>query len=497
MGKRPEGRGNPQFGAIFFPKQGEAPPWARDWRKKQKNRQKEQEGLQGCSISVKLQLIEQPRSFQESAMSQKSFSPEPCAAARRLAAAGALDLFAKTPWPLGLSSTVYSTPWPSTQKVVNALWAQEAGRLLAAHDEPWKKSQDGAEEPFFEAWLRFASPALRPSLEAIRRFFPERYPTAGSSEAIRESIHQLAAAPSRGVAVVFGGEYEGYEALASAAGVRVLKIDRAGWREGLGALAADGGLDWGRFYLSHPSSIDGEPWGEIEAFLDALDATFGERLRVALDLTYLGLSPKLREAPAAHAAVEQIFFSLSKPFGVYYRRIGGVFSRKPIPTLWGNRWFKALDALSIGEALLRSRAEPHSLARGAQKAQTLAIEWAARAHKAALAELGARLAPADVPLLARLEPLPGVDASRWDALAESGEGPAAALARLARRKGVGARAASWRLCLSPMIGELIKASGESAETWLSDPWQEVLGAWRNGSGRPESERSRSAMRQAA
>jgi hypothetical protein len=58
--------------------------------------------------------------------------------------------------------------------------------------------------------------------------------------------------------------------------------------------------------------------------------------------------------PRRHANVAAVVFSLSKPMGVYYHRIGGCLSRAPIGTLVGNLWFKNLFSLKLGTALMKA-----------------------------------------------------------------------------------------------------------------------------------------------
>ena len=59
-----------------------------------------------------------------------------------------------------------------------------------------------------------------------------------------------------------------------------------------------------------------------------------------------------RDLPPDSPAVQALAFSLSKPFGVYYDRIGGVLCRNAMPSLFGNQWFKNLTSLQLGAALL-------------------------------------------------------------------------------------------------------------------------------------------------
>jgi hypothetical protein len=44
---------------------------------------------------------------------------------------------------------------------------------------------------------------------------------------------------------------------------------------------------------------------------------------------------------------------LSKVFGVYYHRIGGVFLKEANPLLYGNMWFKNVFSMRYGEALMK------------------------------------------------------------------------------------------------------------------------------------------------
>ena len=47
-------------------------------------------------------------------------------------------------------------------------------------------------------------------------------------------------------------------------------------------------------------------------------------------------------------------WSLSKPFGVYYHRIGGLLSRTEVPSLHGHLWFKNLFSIHLGERLMET-----------------------------------------------------------------------------------------------------------------------------------------------
>lgn len=281
---------------------------------------------------------------------------------------------------LGVSRTVYSLPFPE----VRAFLAGELARvepMLARHDKPWEKSQDGMHEALRLGWERFSAKAgFGMGRPADWRF----YPTAGASEALRETLAAMRARGER--LAVFEGEYEGYEMMARALGMEVRKVKRARWRDELPRAWA-GGFE---LFVSNPSAVDGQHWRDFGACCELAGARGG---RVHLDAAYVGGCALSEPIDASPEAVRSVFFSLSKPFGVYYRRIGGCFSRDPNALLAPNLWFKNLDSIWIGERLL-SRFGPGELQR--------AWEGARQDVAAALSERhGWALRPSDVFLVAR------------------------------------------------------------------------------------------------
>ncbi len=106
------------------------------------------------------------------------------------------------------------------------------------------------------------------------------------------------------------------------------------------------------FYLSQPSSIDGNTWDDADEFIKMMAHTH-PYVRIRLDLCYLGTTTRpFKLLNANMFNVDMIFFSLSKVFGVYYHRIGGVFCKRKLPGLFGNRWFKNLFSLQLGCELM-------------------------------------------------------------------------------------------------------------------------------------------------
>ena len=214
----------------------------------------------------------------------------------------------------------------------------------------WTSKQNAYHRTFFDRWMTWSAPVVDfdPDLWAYQ------YPTAGASEALRHIIYQRAADHSGSRIHFFEGEYEGYMKMAQAAGLQWIEHPRP---EGRGP---DTDLDFKRivhsmasgdlFFLSQPSAIDGNVWSEYQPFIDIMPAE-----SLIIDVTYVGSVQEdaITERFDLNApSIRNIVFSLSKPFGVYYDRIGGVFARQEDPGLYGNMWFKNLTSLMIGERLM-------------------------------------------------------------------------------------------------------------------------------------------------
>lgn len=257
----------------------------------------------------------------------------------------------------GASKTVYALVTPEVEKAkADCLTAMASPRhrLSAGYIEQfrdaWTGKQDGADREFFDRWVEWSKPAV----DFNRTKFPFFYPTAGASEALRHLIYDYAAriyGEGHGATVptlhVFEGEYEGFKAMAQAAGVLVVEHPRQRWRAV--QLASHE-----TFFISQPSAIDGCVWEDFNLFMHHLSAQ-NRTPNVVVDLTYVGAVPQTALAQPIRAdapCVRNVVFSLSKPFGVYYDRIGGVWARQEDAGLFGNRWFKNLTSLRLGSTLL-------------------------------------------------------------------------------------------------------------------------------------------------
>src|SRR5215510_15889001 len=105
----------------------------------------------------------------------------------------------------GVCKTVYSIYWPFTRDLIDRVWKDERDTLHRQYEEAWTKKQDALHDPFLEDWAAWATP-LRPPI--TRAAFPYRYPTSGSSEALRETLADFAANRRGNALHVFVGEYE-------------------------------------------------------------------------------------------------------------------------------------------------------------------------------------------------------------------------------------------------------------------------------------------------
>lgn len=242
----------------------------------------------------------------------------------------------------GLSKTVYALVTPETEELRKQI---QAGDYLDQFRDAWTGKQDVYHEEFFNKWCEWSSPVV----DLSREEFPFYYPTAGASEPLRQIIFNLAAR-SENISPLcvhfFAGEYEGYRAMAEAAGLQCIEHDRDWNLNRVENMMSEGDL----FFISQPAAIDGNVWNEFNEFVSKMRPN-----SVIADITYVGAVPKraIKERfDLNQPAIHSIVFSLSKPFGAYYDRIGGCFTRAEDPALFGNRWFKNLTSIRYGTALM-------------------------------------------------------------------------------------------------------------------------------------------------
>lgn len=271
----------------------------------------------------------------------------------------------------GAAGTIYSLVMPESEAVLaEVMDGGAAGRdagLLEHYREAWTQKQDALHEGYFERWIAWSAPVVKFDAAA----FPHRYPTAGASEGIFKLMAEYAArARSEGFAPsihIFDGEYEGFPAYAASLGLPLVRHSRVDWPEV--ASRADRNA---QFWISQPSAIDGSVWPHFDAFARGL-AEVRPDIALVPDLTYVGNVARAFEVGVDLPNVPHFVFSHSKPFGGYYHRVGGAFSRKESPALFGNKWFKNLLSLAWGSAMM-DRFGVHELPRRYAGVQTEAAQ---------------------------------------------------------------------------------------------------------------------------
>ena len=342
----------------------------------------------------------------------------------------------------GASGTIYALVMPESEAAL-AHVVDGCDRRALLHDpaaldaarrrgwfdlyrDPWTQRQDAMHEAYFDRWLQWSAPVVGVDATA----FPFRYPTAGASEGIYKLMAEHAAtvraAGGSPSVHVFDGEYEGFVAFAAALAVPLVRHVRAEWADVPARVPPDA-----QFWISQPSAIDGQVWPQFDAFAAAM-AVHAPDAALIPDLTYVGSVARPYCVTLDHPNIPAFVISHSKPFGGYYHRVGGVFSRRESPSLFGNRWFKNLQSLAWGVEMME-RHDVFALPRRYRATQEAAC---ARV----VAALGLpELEPADVMLLATAPPP-----------AE----PSPLVASLLR--GSGAERVV-RLCLTPAMARLIEA----------------------------------------
>lgn len=290
----------------------------------------------------------------------------------------------------GASGTIYSLVMPESEAVLAEVMdggatGRDAG-LLEHYREAWTQKQDALHEGYFERWIRWSAPVVKFGADA----FPHRYPTAGASEGIFKLMAEYAArARLEGFEPsvhIFDGEYEGFPAYAASLGLPLVRHPRSQWED----VAARANRH-AQFWISQPSAIDGSVWPHFEAFAGSL-AEARPDISLVPDLTYVGNVARAFDVAVDLPNVAHFVFSHSKPFGGYYHRVGGVFSREECPSLFGNKWFKNLLSLTWGSAMM-DRFDVHELPRRYAGVQA---EAARRIGTLLNVE---HIAPADVSLL--------------------------------------------------------------------------------------------------
>jgi len=222
---------------------------------------------------------------------------------------------------------VYSYYFPEIRKLISKITAD------FPHGEFLKSISPGLddyEKPITEKMIKFYKKDVK-GLEG----FGYRYPTSGSSEGIYHLLSRIKKDHPDSPIYTLEGEYEGYRECAAGLGLTVQEV-----KEDIEVIKA---LMPGYWFISNPSGRDGNilPDSLINQIADLGN-------KVVVDMAYLGLTKKHR-FDMTHPNIIAVLTSMSKPFGLFYYRVGFTFSREPVQTLYGTKWFKNILSLIIAE----------------------------------------------------------------------------------------------------------------------------------------------------
>lgn len=305
------------------------------------------------------------------------------------------------------SQVVYSYYFPEVADAIEDIYP-------FPHEPFWQNIEPGLDEfekPFIERYTDFFG-------DLAWDQFPHRYVTAGSSEALFKLMAEWATVDYGMVDIYqLEGEYQGYQAYADSLFVPLTTVKDYMLPE----------MPPGLVFLSNPSARDGN------LLSHDLFTKIVERHKVVLDVAYLGLTRHLN-FNIDHPNILAVVTSMSKPFGLYYHRIGICFSRMEIKSLYGNRWFKNLNSIMVGEAVLKAMQAIYLDDRNAFDClQQRLLEYQARAMSdAGLAGFASR---SDVPLLCHSK----TNNSQMDDAFKRGD--------------------RWRYCLTPYFMEYDRQCG--------------------------------------
>jgi len=225
-------------------------------------------------------------------------------------------------------TTVYSYYFPEIRRLITDLTREYPHNVFLKSIKP---GLDDFHIPIIERYLDFQKSSI-PNLKD----FPFKYPTAGAEESIREFLTFLQA---KGIKRIYTltGEYEGYKEVGKTRCIETVEVDPQ---------TDPRTLEKGFWFISNPSARDGNiiPNDFINKICEAGHKVF-------YDLTYVGLT-ELYKFDVSHQNISFVAISFSKPFGLFYYRLGFAFSREEILSLFGNKWFKNIFSLLVVQKIM-------------------------------------------------------------------------------------------------------------------------------------------------
>jgi|CXWL01.1.fsa_nt_gi hypothetical protein len=224
---------------------------------------------------------------------------------------------------------VYSYYFPEVRRIIDSITSAYPHETFLQSVTP---GLDDYHVPVVSSYLRHFENQL-PHLET----FLHQYVTAGASESIFHLLARISAFEREKPLYLLTGEYEGYAGYGANLG---LQFESVAEPENLI------GRKPGIIFLSNPSARDGNIIDN-----DRLISICEAGHQIVYDVTYVGLTDPYR-FNLNHPNIIAVLASLSKPFGLYYHRIGFAFTRFEMKTLEVNKWFKNILSLTIAREVL-------------------------------------------------------------------------------------------------------------------------------------------------
>jgi hypothetical protein len=225
--------------------------------------------------------------------------------------------------------SVYSYYFPEIRKIIDDVTREFPHEIFLKSIFP---KLDDFHFPIIDKYVKSYSSIL-PHLEN----FKYKYVTNGSSEAIFHLLVYLKTKNPNTIIYVLNGEYEGYKEYSRSINLRIVEIDTK---------KDPKDLEKGVWFISNPSAINGNIVPD-----DAIRKICEAGHKVVMDCSYVGLT-KLHTFYVSHPNIMAVLSSFSKPFGLFYYRIGFTFSKEKLESLEGNIWFKNMLSLIIVDKIL-------------------------------------------------------------------------------------------------------------------------------------------------
>ncbi len=229
---------------------------------------------------------------------------------------------------------VYSYYFPEVRTIIDKIAADYPHETFLKSVNP---GLDDYHKPVIESYLKHFEHQL-PDLKN----FPYQYVTGGASEGIFHILAQIAATGNKKPLYVLEGEYEGFAGYGANLGLSFKTVKETSDFER---------LEPGIIFISNPSARDGNIIDNREII-----AACNAGHKVVYDSTYVGLTNPYKY-DLNHENIIAVLVSLSKPFGLYYHRIGFTFTRAEMKTLEVNKWFKNILSLKIAKDVLENIGE--------------------------------------------------------------------------------------------------------------------------------------------